>query len=81
MTDISKETLKDIIAQVDKWDLAFLNNMGKSTAELDENGVVYIKDEAGNTRIMMCEKDYQDMLEYGKENNPEKRTCREKETC
>lgn len=55
--------------------------MGKISAYCDMDGVVHITDGNDNIRIMISYKDYQDMLEYGKENSPEKRTCREKETC
>jgi hypothetical protein len=52
MSSYTKEDLAEIKAQIDSWDLCLFKNMGKSTAECDENGVVFIKDEDGHTRMM-----------------------------
>jgi hypothetical protein len=79
MTEYSKNDLKEAFALFDDWTL--FENMGKSTVHCDENDVVFIKDESGANRIMMSLETYQEILEYGKKNSTEKRTCREKEMC
>jgi hypothetical protein len=65
MTDISKNDLKKVFALLDKWPM--FENMGKTSAYCDMNGIVHITDGNDNIRIQMSYKDYQDMLEYGKE--------------
>jgi hypothetical protein len=60
------EDLKSLLDLMDKTPVI----RGKSTSAIeDENGVVHLLDENGNTTIFMAKQDYLDILDYIKERN------------